>query len=56
MFLAIKFKIRFRLRFCRKYGTSFNERHRKHIVRCLSFFSIMGPTNLKEETCKKIIV
>lgn len=56
MFLAIKFKIRFRLRFCRKYGASFNERHRKHIVRGLSFIAGMGSTELREETCKKIIV
>jgi hypothetical protein len=49
LFLAIKFKVRFRERFYKKYGYSFHERINKYVIR---HFSLYSPV-FKEVRCQK---
>lgn len=54
MFLAIKFKVRFRYRFCKKYGFVQSERLRKDMVR---HYSLLGATftETRIEKAKNVI-
>lgn len=54
LFLAIKFKIRFRERFYKKYGRDFEQRINKYMIR---HFSIVAPVfqEVRNQKGKKII-
>ena len=53
-FLAIKFKVRFRYRFCKKYGFDFDERQRKTVMKHIT---LLGPLfyETRVEKAKRVV-